>query len=61
MFSDHFDTLISKWFLKNKKNYFDAFPSEKHYEKQPEPHSQTHLIGVAHDRGKAYIMDIFRE
>ena len=34
-----FDTLISKIFL--KKHYFDAFRHEKHFEKQPQPHSQT--------------------
>jgi hypothetical protein len=36
MFSDHFDALISKIIKKNKKiYYFDAFPSKKHFEKQP--------------------------
>jgi ssDNA-specific exonuclease RecJ len=39
VFSDHFDALISKKNLKNKKNYFDAFPNKKHFEKQPQPHS----------------------
>ena len=34
-----------KYFLKNKKKYhFDAFSSEKHFEKQPQPHFQT--VGV---------------
>jgi hypothetical protein len=42
IFLDHFDALISKMiFLKNY--YFDIFPSKKHYEKQPQPHSQIHL------------------
>ena len=35
--------MISKIiFLKNKKkHHFDAFRNEKHFEKQPQPHSQT--------------------
>jgi hypothetical protein len=32
---------MSKIILKNKKYYFDAFPSEKHFEKQLQPHFQT--------------------
>jgi len=27
--------------VKNKKNYFDAFPNKKHFEKQLLPHFQT--------------------
>jgi hypothetical protein len=30
-----------KLFLKNNKYYFEAFPSEKYFEKQPLPHFQT--------------------
>ena len=44
MFSNHFDILISKIIFK-KKYYFDAFPSKKHFEKQPQPHfHQTFYI-----------------
>jgi hypothetical protein len=35
---------IKNNFLKNKKNYFDAFPSKKHFEKQPQPHFQTQVL-----------------
>jgi hypothetical protein len=39
VFLDHFDPLISKIIL--KKYYFDIFVSEKYFERQPQPHSQT--------------------
>jgi hypothetical protein len=42
VFSDRFNALISKIiFKKLKKNHFDAFSSEKHFEKQSSPHFQT--------------------
>jgi hypothetical protein len=41
VFSDYFDALISKIIFKNKKYYFNAFPSKKYFEKQPQPYSQT--------------------
>jgi hypothetical protein len=44
MFSDRFDMLMSKIFLKNKKYYFNTFPSKKYFEKQPQLHFQIHFI-----------------
>jgi uncharacterized membrane protein YobD (UPF0266 family) len=42
MFLYHFDVLMSKIIFKNKKKYyFNVFWNEKHFEKQPLPHSQT--------------------
>jgi hypothetical protein len=41
MFLNHFDVLISKIILKNKKNYFNAFSREKYFEKQQQSHFQT--------------------
>jgi len=34
--------LMSKWFLKNKKNHWHAFRHEILFEKQPQPHCQTY-------------------
>jgi len=39
---DRFDVLMSKWFLKNKKNHWHAFRHEILFEKQPQPHCQTY-------------------
>jgi hypothetical protein len=45
VFSDNFYALITKILKKIKKKYhFGAFPSKKHFEKQPQPHYQTTLI-----------------
>jgi len=41
---DRFDALISKIIFFKKKYHFDAFQNEKHFEKQPQPHSQTSPI-----------------
>jgi hypothetical protein len=39
---DRFDALILKInFLKIKKHHFDIFQHEKHFKKQPQPHSQA--------------------
>ena len=46
---NRFDALILKMiFKKMKKHHFDAFRHEKHFEKQPQPHSQTGNNGQAH-------------
>jgi len=47
VFSDYFNALISKIILK-KKNYFDAFPSKKHFEKQPQPYFRTQLPDIVY-------------
>jgi len=38
VFLNHFIVLILKIILKNN---FNAFPSKKHFKKQPQPYSQT--------------------
>jgi hypothetical protein len=40
VFLDFFDALMSKIiFFKKKKYYFDTFSCKKHFEKQPQPHT----------------------
>jgi len=46
IFSNHFDVLISKIIFKKLKIIFDAFPSKRYFEKQPQPHFQTGQQGV---------------
>jgi hypothetical protein len=43
VFLDRFNMLMSKINFKNKKKYFDVFPSKKHFEKQHLLLSQTPL------------------
>jgi len=44
VFSNYFDALMSKIILKKeKKHYFNVFPSEKHFKKEPQPHFLTPL------------------
>jgi len=43
MFLYRFDVLMSKYFFKNKKYYFNVFPSEKYFKPQPLLHFQTPL------------------
>jgi len=53
VFLDHFDALMSKIiFKKLKKYYFNTFSSEKHFEKQPQPHSQTRKRKVKVEQNK---------
>jgi len=44
VFLDHFNVLILKIILKNKKYYFNIFLSEKHFEKWWQPHSQFESV-----------------
>jgi hypothetical protein len=54
MFLDYFDILILKIiFKKLNKFYFDAFSSEKYFEKQPQLYSQT-----SHENTKIIIIFI---
>jgi len=41
VFSNHFDVLMSKMIF-FKKNHWHVFWHEKLFEKQPQPHCQTH-------------------
>jgi hypothetical protein len=44
VFSSYFDTLMSKIILKKqKKYYFNVFPSKKHFKKELQPHFLTPL------------------
>jgi hypothetical protein len=47
VFLDHFNALISKIiFKKIKKYYFNIFQNEKHFKKQPQPHSDPAVAVV---------------
>ena len=56
MFLDHFDVLMLKMIFKKwKKYHFDVFQHEKHFEKLPQPHSQTDPKATSESCNQSYL------
>ena len=58
IFSNHFNVLILKMiFKKIKKYYWHVFLSEKYFEKQQQPHSQTRKGHVRREKTMSVLKD----
>ena len=57
VFPNDFDVLTSRMKKKSEKKYFNAFSSEKHFEKAPNTHRHLHLTFGKH--GKEILTEEF--